>query len=173
MAEQSRRIGCGCLPLIALFLIGSVLVGAVEDLTGGGIDSGTVFGALAAFGFLALIVAAINRRRASERQDREDDGLPSGTGPAPLPAPGPIYTPQPAPRPRTEREVRTGPRELKTEPEDPEAQAFKRRLADAVADLADNVEEMPEPGSGAGRLTSAEMVERAKRRIADFGSSDS
>lgn len=171
MAEQTRRIGCGCLPLIGLLVIGSVLVGAVEDLTDGAIDGGTVIGVLVAFGFLSLIVAAINRRRASERQDRADDGLPSGTGPGSAPPPGRAYTPQPAPPPRTDREVRTGPRELKTQPEDPAAQAFKKRLTDAVTDLADNVEEMPEPGSG--RLTSAEMVERAKRRIAEMGSGDS
>jgi hypothetical protein len=173
VAEQTRRIGCGCLPLIALFLIGSVLLGAVEDLTGGTIDAGTVIGALVALGFLSLVFAALNRRRASERHDREDDGLPSTTGPAPTPRSASTYRPPPPPPPRTEREVRTGPRELKTQPEDPEAQAFKRRLTDAVADLADNVEEMPGPGSGGGRLTSAEMVERAKRRIADMGSSDS
>ncbi|HSJ35507.1 MAG TPA: hypothetical protein VLB85_10685 [Acidimicrobiia bacterium] len=169
MAEQTRRIGCGCLPLIGLFLIGSVLLGAVEDVTDGAIDSRTVLGALVVFGFLSLLVAGISRRRASERHDRDDDGMPAPAAPATTST----YRPPAAPPPRTEREVRTGTRELKTQIDDPASQAFKQRLADAVADLADNVEEMPGPGSGQRRLTSAEMVERAKRHIADFGSNDS
>lgn len=172
MADQSRRIGCGCLPLIVLFVLGSIILGAVEDVTDGAISSEALIGVLVVAGFAVVLAAAVRQRRRSEQQDRDDDGMPSPTDIAPPSSDRP-YTPAPPPPPRTSREVRTGPRGLKTEPEDPEAQAFKRRLADAVADLADNVEEMPSPGSGRRPMTSAEMVERAKKRIADFGSNDS
>lgn len=158
-----------------LLLVGAVFLGAVEDVTEGAIDAGTILGLGVAAGLLALILAALARRRTTERRDREDDGLPSATAPPSpppnRPVPPPAASPAPAPG-RTPREMRSGRRGLETEPEDPAAQAFKARLADAVADLADKVEEMPEAGAGPRRLTSAEMVERAKRRIAEFGASD-
>lgn len=67
---------------------------------------------------------------------------------------------------RSEREVRTGARHLSTEPESEEARALKQRLTEAVSDLADTVEEMPERGIGESqRLTSEEMIARAKQRI--------
>lgn len=71
---------------------------------------------------------------------------------------------------RSDREVRSGARHLSTEPESEEARALKQRLTEAVADLADNVEEMPErrPGQQARRLTSEEMIDHAKRRIREW-----
>lgn len=150
-----------------LFLVGSALVGVVGDLAGGEIPSGAVVGGIALV-VVGLIVAGAIRRRQETAQDVADDGAPTPTEAlTPLPSPSP--SPQAPPPQRSTREVRSGPRSLATEPEDPEAKAFKARLADAVKDLADNVEEMPSPGEGMDkRLTSEEMIARAKKRIAEF-----
>lgn len=142
-------------------------MGAVGDLAGGEIPSGVIVGGIALV-VLGLIVAGAARRRQEAERDAADDGSSTSTEtPSPLPSPSP--SPQAPPRVRSTREVRSGPRGLATEPEDPEAKAFKARLADAVKDLADNVEEMPSLGEGLERrLSSEEMIARAKKRISEF-----
>lgn len=142
-------------------------MGAVEDLAGPSV-AGLAFGLLIAGALVAVLTGALRRRRAAESRDRADDGV---SAPSEIPhAPSPVTARPSAPSPpeRSQREVRTGPRRLSTEPDDPDAQAFKQRLVDAVADLADNVEDMPGGGGPAKRLTSEEMIARAKKRIAQW-----
>lgn len=156
MAARTRRIGCGCLPLVAFFLIGSF----VAFLLGGG-EADRVAGSLIAVAagvvLAGLIVALATRSR--RQQDSEDQ-----TSAAPAPPPRRSAQPATPSLERSEREVRSGVRRLTTEPESDEARALKQRLTEAVSDLADTVEEMPirEPG---GRLSSEEMIARAKERI--------
>jgi hypothetical protein len=155
VAERSRRIGCGCLPLVGLFLIGSLvalLLGRDEPDRLGGSLAALVAGLLIA----GVIVALASRSR--RRQDSEDQITAARAAP-------PVRSSPPgrsSPANRSQREVRTGTRGLATEPESEEAQALKRRLTEAVSDLADAVEEMPERERP---LTSEEMIARAKDRI--------
>lgn len=169
MANENRRVGCGCLPLIALFFIGSVVLAAVGDAAGDSLPGGLLIGGLAVFVLLAIFASALRRRRQSEARDVADDGSSGASASPPRPV---SHTPAPPPPHRSTREVRSGTRSLSTEPEDPDSQAFKQRLADAVADLADNVEGMPGPGERSRLLTSEEMIARAKKRIAEFRDPD-
>ncbi len=174
MADETRRIGCGCLPLLAIFFAASLLFAALEDVAGQSLPSGLLAGGLAVFLLLALFGAAMRRRQRAEADDDAADGGPvPTTHPRPVSPPRPVsYTPAPPPPERTSREVRSGARDLSTEPEDPDSKAFKKKLADAVADLADNVEDMPGPGEPGRMLSSEEMIARAKKRISDFRDPD-
>ncbi|MGH8912216.1 MAG: hypothetical protein ACRDVD_06860 [Acidimicrobiia bacterium] len=159
MADRTtRRIGCGCLPLVVLFFVGSLALRAFEEVTDSEIDGGVIVGfGIAVFVLLAIVGAARQRRR-SEASDTASDGIPTATGrsdPVPLPAPPPVVTYAPPPS------------RGRTDPvEEPETQVLRRRLGEAVADIAKEVEGTR--GSDAPPLTSEEMIARAKRRIEDW-----
>lgn len=162
MATRTRRGGCGCLSLVlVVFLIGSLL--AVGLAWREEVALGAVFAIGAGLAVLAgLVIALVSRARRIEEEDagqyRPQPERPVAARPS-----------QPTPS-RSDREVRSGARHLSTEPESDEARALKRRLTEAVSDLADNVEEMParKPGEQSRRLTSDEMIDRAKRRIREW-----
>lgn len=155
MAEPTRRAGCGCLS--ATFLL-FVLIGSFVMATtpwNGDDRLGVTAAMLAAFLLLAVVTGIVVRT--GRRRAREDSGMPAPPVPSRPPPARPTAT-------RSNREMRSGPRRLSTEPESEEAQALKRRLTEAVSDLADNVEEMPDR-QDTRRLTSEEMIARAKERI--------
>ncbi|MFP3915470.1 MAG: hypothetical protein ACLFWM_11390 [Actinomycetota bacterium] len=159
MAAKPRRIGCGCLPVVFLFVVGAVgamlLVGGRE-----GIGLGLVVAAVGAVIVVGAMVGVVLSR--AGRATRETEL----SQPPPHPEPRPPSTPRRSPPERSAREVRSGPRGLTTDPESDEARTLKQRLSEAVSDLADNVEGMPTPGQGESRyLSSEEMIARAKRRI--------
>ena len=156
MADRpTRRIGCGCLPLVILFFVGSLALRVFEGVTDSDIDLGVIVGlGIAAFVLLAIVGAARQRRR-SEASDSASDGIPTNTGrttPVPLPPPPPVLSDAPQP--------------LRTDPVEPEAQVLRRRLREAVADIAKEVEATS--SSDTAPVTSEEMIARAKRRIADW-----
>jgi len=157
MADRpTRRIGCGCLPLVILFFVGSLALRVFEGVTDSDIDLGVIVGlGIAAFVLLAIVGAARQRRR-SEASDTASDGIPTTTSrsdPVPRPAPPPVVTDAP---PRSRREP----------VEEPETQVLRRRLGEAVADIAKEVEGTRR--SDTAPLTSEEMIARAKRRIDDW-----
>jgi hypothetical protein len=159
VAERTRSAGCGCLPfLLLVFLFGSFLSMA---LTWG---EGNRFGALLAAGAgLVLLVSVVATLVVRARRNQAEDA--QATAP-PVPRARSSSYPASAPSGRSEREMRSGARRLTTEPESDEARALKRRLTEAVSDLADNVEEMPGRERQQARpLTSEEMIARAKERI--------
>lgn len=136
--------------LVPVFLVSSLGVLAVV-----GVLAGLVLVA-------GAVVAAMNRLRSDADLDPALKSSPPPSRPArDRPA---------APRERSDREVRSGARHLATEPETEEARTLKQRLTEAVSDLADSVEEMPEQPASERRLTSEEMIARAKRRITERGS---
>lgn len=169
MADQNRRAGCGCLPLVALLIAGSLVVGGLDQAgTGWGrVVASTSLAVLAA----AIVVGAIVQRR-RQTSASTDDGSPTPTTPVAAkarPAPASPSTPMPA-RSRS-RDLRTGPRDLVTQADDPDTDRLRSHLVEAVADLADKTESMVS-GTEQGpprRLTSEEMIARAKQRIAEMG----
>lgn len=168
MADQQRRIGCGCLPLVALVVAGSLLVGGL-DRAGTGWGRVVVSTALAGLAVAIVLAAIVQRRR--QNTDRSDDGVPTSTGPASDRAASRQGT-RPVPRPASDRpmrEIRTGPRDLVTQASDPDNDKLRQHLVEAVADLADQTEGMVEGRSPSRRLTSEEMIVRAKKRIAEMG----
>lgn len=145
--------------MFALFLIGSLLSAVLAWREDAGLAALlAVGGGLAVVAILVIVL--VSRARRIEEEDagqyRPQPERPAGVRPSPSTAT------------RSDREVRSGARHLSTEPESDEARALKQRLTEAVSDLADNVEEMPERGSGQRRLTSDEMIDRAKRRIREW-----
>lgn len=169
MADQERRIGCGCLPLVALVVAGSLLIGGLDQTgTGWGrVLISTALGGLA----LAIVLGAIVQRR-RQTIDRTDDGVPTSTRPqsdrAGLPRANPP-APPPVPK-RPMREIRTGRRDLVTQADDPDTDKLRQHLVEAVADLADQTEGMVEGRrSPPVRVTSEEMIARAKKRIDEMG----
>lgn len=163
-----RRAGCGCLPLIALFMIGSLVALVLGDVGSSVVAGGFLALLIPIVVVTALIAAFLRRRRLEEREDAHSAGQPASSVPR---AAGSQTLPRPPDTPsRSAREVRSGPRGLVTEPESEEARILKRRLTEAVSDLADNVEGMPLSGQPLRGLTSEEMIARAKQRIADMGS---
>ncbi|HEX2152998.1 MAG TPA: hypothetical protein VHL52_03365 [Acidimicrobiia bacterium] len=163
MADRNtRRLGCGCLPVILVFLLGAVAAVVLGDAEGSELIGGlavVLFG-----GFVAMILLALfTRRRRQEESERVVTGEPA----RPVPSVTRRDTGSGSSR-RSDREVRSGARDLTTEPESEEAQTLKRRLREAVADLADNVEGMPSAGDVVKRgKTSEEMIAEAKRRITE------
>jgi hypothetical protein len=168
VADQNRRVGCGCLPLVALLIAGSLIVGGL-DRTGTGwgrVVASTALVVLAA----VIVVGAVVQRRRQETAGSED-GMATPTGPS---RPKPSLSAPPAPRSMSEqraKELRSGPRDLVTQADDPETDRLREHLVEAVADLADATENMVSggPQGRAKRLTSEEMIARAKKRIAEFG----
>ena len=175
MADQNtRRIGCGCLPLVVLLFLGSFVLRAFERLTDTEIDGGLVTGIIVALAVVFLVAGASQRRRRQEAEDRTGDGIPTSTAPSGSPIPTlPTAPPSPPrtrpPSPPTQRQTTTPSSPgapVGSAPIEPEAEVLRRRLADAVADIAAEVDQ----GAG-GRLrglTSEEMIARAKRRIAEM-----
>jgi hypothetical protein len=176
MADQNtRRIGCGCLPLVVLLVLGSFVLRAFEGVTGIEIDSGLVVGIIVAMVAVFLVTGASQRRRQREAEDRTGDGIPTSTAPSGSPIP-PLPTAPPSP-------VRTRPAAPPTQRQapapsppgasvgsgsiEPEAEVLRRRLADAVADISAEVDQVDAGGRLRG-LTSEEMIARAKRRIAEM-----
>lgn len=109
---------------------------------------------------LAVVGSLIRRQRRSSEAEAHDRAA-GGSEQAPPPqSPPPRVSPPPS---------RGGvPRGLRTEPEDEDARRLKERLAEAVSDLGDTVESMPEAGDrrpGSAGLSSDEMIARAKERI--------
>lgn len=149
---------------MVLFIAGAFLA-AIPDDTAFGRSVGGL--ALVLFGGLVamILVALFARRRQRERSEDITAGEPAP------PVPSARRRDRRSERPvRSDREVRSGARDLATEPESEEAQTLKRRLSEAVADLADKVEEMPAAGEVINRgKTSEEMIAEAKRRIAERG----
>ncbi|MGA7271199.1 MAG: hypothetical protein WB239_09020 [Acidimicrobiia bacterium] len=168
MADQ-RRIGCGCLPLVALVVAGSLLVGGL-DRAGTGWGRVVVSTALAGLAVAIVLGAVVQRRR--QTSDRSDDGAPTATRPQ-SDRSGSVQARPPVARPRSDRpmrEIRTGPRDLVTQADDPDTDKLRQHLVEAVADLADQTEGMAKGRRGMPpRLTSDEMIVRAKQRIAEMG----
>lgn len=158
MAEPRRR-GCGCLTLVLLVLfVGPFLVNLVRALLGQG-DlgfDGAVFGPILAVGAAVAIFLFIRRvQRERQAEDVAADGAPT---PAERPQPAPFELPTPIPPPRP----RPSPSREPSEPSAPlrRLPAKAAHLDSGDLDRGDLEEERP--------LTSAEMIERAKRRIADW-----
>ncbi len=168
MADQDRRFGCGCLPLVALLIAGSImLVGLDSAGTGWGrVVASTALVVLAA----VIVLGAVVRRRRQESFGAED-GSATPTGPTRdtvQPSRPPPSRPEPQ---RRAKDLRSGPRGLITQADDPDTDRLRKHLVEAVADLADKTEDMVS-GTKQGRakpLTSEEMIARAKKRIAEFG----
>lgn len=167
MAEQQqRRVGCGCVPLIALFVLGSFVVGVITRVTGSEAVADT-FG-VAFFGFLVLVFISTVIRRArqvSQQRDAAADGSPTTTGSDPAEPPRRVVTrpepPAPAPRPQ--------PRVLPTpEPLEPESEALRQRMAEVVDELAGGMLEGERTEFRLRGSTSAEMIADAKERIAHW-----
>jgi hypothetical protein len=174
MADQNtRRIGCGCLPLVVLLVLGSFVLRAFEGVTGIEIDSGLVVGIIVAVVAVFLVAGASQRRRQREAEDRTGDGIPTSTAPSesPIPTlptapPSPVRT-RPA-APPTQRQAPAPPgASVGSGSIEPEAEVLRRRLADAVADISAEVDQVDAGGRLRG-LTSEEMIARAKRRIAEM-----
>lgn len=173
MADQNtRRVGCGCLPLVVLFLLGSFALRAFEGLTGTEIDGGLVTGIIVALLAVFLVAGASQRRRRREAEDRTGDGVPTSTAPSGSPIPT-LPTPPPSlprtrpPAPPAQRQASSPGASVESEPIQPEADVLRRRLADAVADIAAEVDQVGADGRLRG-LSSEEMIARAKRRIAEM-----
>lgn len=176
MASEGRRIGCGCLlPLILIVFVVPVILAVATGLVDSafevaGVDLLDV--AVAVFALVAvLVVVAVFRRRRREDEDTVTDrGRPTSTRSSERPRPpaAPAAEPGSPPPPYSSRGL---PRGLRTEPEDEDARRLKARLSEAVSDLSQTVEEMPQRGSGpSGRhhRTSEEMIAEAKQRIRDW-----
>ncbi len=179
--RPARRIGCGCLPVVILLFVGSFLVRAVESVTDTEIDGGLVAVAVIVGILVLAIVGSRRRTRRDQERDAISDGAPTSTRPPeqPLPsAPPPTTTPPRAPRPATPpsggqtpiprpRPSSPGPRASDASLE-PEAESLRQRLADAVADIAAEVDSSA-TSDPVRRPTSEEMIARAKQRIRDRG----
>lgn len=176
MADQNtRRIGCGCLPLVVLLVLGSFVLRAFEGLTGMEIDSGLVVGIVVAMVAVFLVAGASQRRRQREAEDRTGDGVPTSTAPSGSPIPTLPTAPPSPPRtrpaaPPPQRQTPSG-ASVESGSIEPEAEVLRRRLADAVADIAAEVDQVGTGGRLRG-LTSEEMIARAKRRIAEMRDDD-
>lgn len=161
MADQpNKRLGCGCLPLVGLFFVGSLALRALEAAT----DSDVADGVIAAVVIAALVlfvgIGAARRRRRTEASDTASDGGPTttGVGASTGPIPPPVVVKPAGPtRHRIDLPVATR--------EEPETRVLRRHLSEAVADITKEVESKD---SASPTLTSEEMIARAKRRIADW-----
>lgn len=143
----------------AVLLLGVLLPVLLLSSLGALAVTGVVVGVLLA---ASAVWASIVRNRSQEDSDSASQVLPSPVRPVrDRPAP---------PRERSDREVRSGARHLATEPETDEARTLKQRLTEAVSDLADSVEEMPDKPRSERRLTSEQMIARAKQRIEERSS---
>lgn len=159
MLPSTERRGGWLAPLGALVVVGAVLPVLVLSSLG----TLAVIGVLAATLLVAgAVVAAVARNRTHAELDSSLQTPPSVTRP--------VSERPAAPRERSDREVRSGARHLATEPETEEARTLKQRLTEAVSDLADSVEEMPDHPTSERRLTSEQMIARAKQRIAERSS---
>lgn len=152
------------MPVVGIFVAGAVAAIVLGDAEVGEAIGGLAFVLFA--GFVAMVLLAVFARR---KRQEESEHVAAGKSAGPVPAAARRPRPSETPR-RSEREVRSGTRDLATEPESEEAQILKRRLREAVTDLAENVENMPSAGEAAKRgKTSEEMIAEAKRRIIDRG----
>lgn len=161
-------MGCGCLPLIAVFLLGSLFLSFAEEATGS-IPGAEAFGpALVGIVLAWVLVGAFRRaRRQAQERDAASDGAPTPTERSPG---GQVASP-PSPGPTFEERERAR-MALRTEPDAPEVIALKKRLAEAVTDLSETVEGMPATvGDGLLGVSSDEMIARAKERIAHWDKS--
>lgn len=173
----TRRSGCGCLTLVALFFVGSFGLQLLEDSTDGRLDAGLIIRLALGFFLVLAVVQAV--RRARRVSDASADGVPTATGPVSDVEPGefgmevpgapPIRPPAPArsrpavPAPAPPRPAVRRP----TEPpvEDLATKAMRESMRDAMADLTQQVED----AAGTSKaLTSEERIAAAKRRIAEW-----
>lgn len=175
MASEQRRTGCGCLlPLFVLVFVVPVafglVTGLIDELFEPDLDVWAVVAGLAVVGALIAVFALFRRRQREDAEDQAGRGSPTATGPSPPPTPS-----RPAPRPDSGSPPTGLPRGLRTEPEDEGTRRLKDRLAEAVSDLSQRVEDMPE-GSGRRPIrtkSSEEMIAEAKERIRHWDRSHS
>ena len=152
------------MPLIAVFLLGSLILSFAEETTGG-IPGAEAFGpALVGIVLAWVLVGAFRRaRRQAQERDAASDGAPTPTERSAASSPSSEPTFEERERARMA---------LKTEPDAPEVIALKKRLAEAVTDLSETVEGMPATvGDGLLGVSSEEMIARAKERIAHWDKS--
>lgn len=155
MAEETtKRGGCGCLPLVGLFFLGSFGLEIFEEVVGADLPDGLVTAAVVAAVVLLVVAGASAGRRRRRDHDVEDDGTPTPTRPVPRP-PAPVEPSRPAPLPVPD---------VVLPPDEEETNLLRQRLAEAVAEISDKVDEFDPARPG---LTSEEMIARAKRRIAE------